>query len=1328
MSNNNTYYHFLPAVRQGLSRWIKEEKVDAKRADIALNVNLKARKKDSGSNYDYKAFELCVQLHGPGDVVGFDPKIIVRTEPQTATYDFEPNYFPFIEFANADFAWRYSAATVKDIGNSKYIQPWIVLAVLESGVKNNSEEFDSEETEYVIHRQSAKGMPDLIEVDAKNLPNIDNAWQWAHVQIGGNSDLTDVDIKAMLEEENSSVTCRLMCPRKLKPNQRYCCFVLPSTMLGRFAGTHKAPLNNIDAYTPAWNLGDGKIKVPVYCKWEFHTGASGDFEHLVRLLKPRKLSNMGLKEMDCSKPGYGTESIRRVTISDSTELHTLQIEGALKSLDTQYSAWGVDPMVDFTDGEHIYKIRIEVFPDKNSVNVLWKTTSTGTSKIYYGEGSPDSSKTSTSGTTDHCVKITNLSVNTIYSFRIEFNSTDGLKKINGRFAIPEDSTFQIELAALINKPITEDLELESFAIAVDDTDWLTEFSSNLLPSGSEVEITCKTSSDIKLKVSYLRNNEEPQTAKETSEDGFSTIHSLILESLLPGITYLMNIIGTDNRGVENNIGGISFKMPALPSVVPPIYGRWHYGKYRIKNGRKTLVDASYQKNWIDQLNLDPRHRAAAGIGSKIVKKNQEDIMSAAWDQLGAIDNINDLMRRRQFARESGGNILDRIKVLPQEEYLRTLLPITGKVMISQADKHITAFKYITRNTRIPQAVANNSFTKIYRQVNKNARTFNPASNSSIFKNLMAGNVNTKQLNVKPVGTMVMDDITADITPGTTSRTFSAVSIPYDSAEMASVAGYQNKLNKTAVVEVLLDDPFSDVPALRDQTKTADILGDAVEGWLNIQTDTDDISPSENAEEELQSIKNQMVEKIQPAYISVKQTQLQARLNGLLQSRFTEVEGDCLNPIMAAPEFPQPTHDLLIEHSKNTFLPGIENIKPNTIGLLETNQRFLEAFMCGLNHELATELLWRGYPTDQRGSYFRQFWDTGYKLPNSNEIQNMYINWLSERNATGLDDLEKEEKEILIYKYSRSFLRYISYIEGKLSHYNVYNDITITDPNDKAEILKQLLTVLFKVKNNYPDAFKDIKDIVFAGFDPFVKDKIIAECKKESGFEIDPLHKWNDRLGKNGKFTEEKTVLIIRGDLLKRYPNATIYAVNGYRPNEDEPNTTIPAVEECLREHYGSLPDGERPDENEIDSQVNTILEDNPKIYPIFGAQALPDITFLGFPFDKYAAKKTTEKAGIYFVIEEHVSEPRFGLDIVDVGSTPPDLTSGTGPNWDNLSWNHFKTLNGEYLDTKTEIGQTDNFDEDSWDEWMQSSAAEKANITFQKPVRIIIGANEMLPT
>jgi hypothetical protein len=43
--------------------------------------------------------------------------------------------------------------------------------------------------------------------------------------------------------------------------------------------------------------------------------------------------------------------------------------------------------------------------------------------------------------------------------------------------------------------------------------------------------------------------------------------------------------------------------------------------------------------------------------------------------------------------------------------------------------------------------------------------------------------------------------------------------------------------------------------------------------------------------------------------------------------------------------------------------------------LETNRRFVEAYMLGLNVEMGRELLWRGYPTDQRATYFPNFWNS-----------------------------------------------------------------------------------------------------------------------------------------------------------------------------------------------------------------------------------------------------------------------------------------------------------------------------------------------------------------
>ena len=83
----------------------------------------------------------------------------------------------------------------------------------------------------------------------------------------------------------------------------------------------------------------------------------------------------------------------------------------------------------------------------------------------------------------------------------------------------------------------------------------------------------------------------------------------------------------------------------------------------------------------------------------------------------------------------------------------------------------------------------------------------------------------------------------------------------------------------------------------------------------------------------------------------------------------------LVPAMAYPDFDDPMYEKLRDLSSELLLPNLQLIPPNSITLLETNPGFIEAYLTGLNFEFGRELLWREYPTDQRGSYFRQFWDT-----------------------------------------------------------------------------------------------------------------------------------------------------------------------------------------------------------------------------------------------------------------------------------------------------------------------------------------------------------------
>jgi hypothetical protein len=91
--------------------------------------------------------------------------------------------------------------------------------------------------------------------------------------------------------------------------------------------------------------------------------------------------------------------------------------------------------------------------------------------------------------------------------------------------------------------------------------------------------------------------------------------------------------------------------------------------------------------------------------------------------------------------------------------------------------------------------------------------------------------------------------------------------------------------------------------------------------------------------------------------------------------------DKLEPVMAAPSFPNPMFEPLRELSQDWVFPGLDNVPPNTMSLLEINRRFVYAYMVGLNHEMANTLLWNGYPTDLRGTYFKHFWDpASYYVP------------------------------------------------------------------------------------------------------------------------------------------------------------------------------------------------------------------------------------------------------------------------------------------------------------------------------------------------------------
>lgn len=75
----------------------------------------------------------------------------------------------------------------------------------------------------------------------------------------------------------------------------------------------------------------------------------------------------------------------------------------------------------------------------------------------------------------------------------------------------------------------------------------------------------------------------------------------------------------------------------------------------------------------------------------------------------------------------------------------------------------------------------------------------------------------------------------------------------------------------------------------------------------------------------------------------------------------------------APRFARPMSEPLAERYPELMLPGATALDADTVRVVESDPKFLEAFLVGANQELNYELRWRGLPADARATPFRRFW-------------------------------------------------------------------------------------------------------------------------------------------------------------------------------------------------------------------------------------------------------------------------------------------------------------------------------------------------------------------
>ncbi|MGN6106368.1 MAG: hypothetical protein ACTHU0_14770 [Kofleriaceae bacterium] len=601
-----------------------------------------------------------------------------------------------------------------------------------------------------------------------------------------------------------------------------------------------------------------------------------------------------------------------------------------------------------------------------------------------------------------------------------------------------------------------------------------------------------------------------------------------------------------------------------PVVAPPLYGTWHARRDRL-----------VPPPWFQHLNEDPRSRIAAALGTQVVQAQQHALMEAAWLQVAGIRELNEQLRKAQLARAVGERLHTRFVQAADDD---TLLMFSGKVL-----------GHVLHGRDTIRALVQNSPPRLALVSGALRRVFRPL-----------GPVGRRQGRPNRIGSRIV----SGINDGTYANVLAATPpppdrlvthswlhdqhVPWDGPPQERAIADQPQRPRIVVWDpVYGTPPVSDTGARNlDSPSMARFRQAAV---AHAQRELTPGQPEVLRRLEMSALRTRMVTALDPK-LSIP-AGFGPRL--VRSPGFVWNPPDPIEPVMAHPVFPQPMYAPLAALSQDWVLPGLADVPPNTVAIAVTNPAFVEAYMVGLNHEMARELLWNEYPTDQRGSYFRQFWD-----------------------PTGLAPVP------------------------------------------------------------IPETAKDIR----------------------------PIHEWSlsSELGQHSPRPAppdpggRHVVLLVRGEVLRRYPGTLVYAQRAQGPAGAR---TLGAEQRA----------------------------------PIFSGRLSPDVSFFGFDLSVDQARGAGGDSGWFFVFQEQPSEPRFGLDV----SAP----AGPPASWDELAWTHLAATPEAltqlgYIDLGAALPQTSALELSGGPAWHLDSAgpgkpfargSDHAAITLQRPMRVAVHATEMLP-
>jgi hypothetical protein len=380
-----------------------------------------------------------------------------------------------------------------------------------------------------------------------------------------------------------------------------------------------------------------------------------------------------------------------------------------------------------------------------------------------------------------------------------------------------------------------------------------------------------------------------------------------------------------------------------PIVTPPLYGSGPAG-----------VTAVPADGWVRTLNAHPVRRAAAGLGARAVRAAQEALVAAAWDQAGDLRATVTALNRARLGAEIGRSLTRRAERLPEGHLLQFTAPlqaflrsggqsVRARIDASDVPGGLVSATYL-RHTRPGTMLARDWAAR------SGATAQLAADHTQISVAATAAGADKTALEFAkaeaPAGAW-LEDVTLSDSGAT----------PAIAADRARVNAYTRVLARHG------RRPPGKAPVRPSRARTVPVISGG---------DVSDIADTvREVLDPLASVRANVLVRV-PAL---------ATLTGA---------GELPTTVPVGPVFTDPLYRDLLELGSSWVLPGVSALRRNRVRLVETDVNYVGAFLIGANHQLGSELLWRGYPVDLRATFFHRFWD--YIDPATTDIDDL-SEWL-----------------------------------------------------------------------------------------------------------------------------------------------------------------------------------------------------------------------------------------------------------------------------------------------------------------------------------------------